>query len=132
MTSPPWYLRIKNPAMLDPTDNFLDPEPLFDHDDFSTTQPQSLTYARFCMRTNAIKGNLSDVCSAAPRCSNMQVLQQLSASFAPVTDLCWFTVLPRIHQRSTAYLQNPSKSVCLFAHMNRESKSDDPGLESIL
>lgn len=27
MTSPPWYLRIKNPAMLDPTDNFLDPNP---------------------------------------------------------------------------------------------------------
>ena len=52
---------------------------------------------------HAIKGNLSDDCSPASQCSNLPVCQQLSASFAPVTDLCWSTELPQIHYRSTVY-----------------------------
>ncbi len=79
---------------------------------------------------HAIKGNLSDVCSPASQCSNLPVFQQLSASFAPVTDLCWFTELPQIHQRSTVYLQKPSKSECVFAHISRGKENDVTGSES--
>lgn len=72
---------------------------------------------------HAIKGNLSDDCSPASQCSNLPVVQQLSASFAPVTHLCWFTALPQIHQRSTVYLQKPSKTGPVFAHTGQGKES---------
>lgn len=39
MTSPPWYLRIKNPAILSPTDNFLDLNPFLTMMTSPQTQP---------------------------------------------------------------------------------------------
>lgn len=129
MTSPPWYLHIKNPAILSPTDNFLDQTPLWPwwllHNPTSVIDICQILYAY-----HAIKGNLSYVCSPASRCSNLPVFQQLSASFAPVTGLCWFTELPQIHQRSTVYLQKPSISERVFAHISRGKESDVTGSES--
>lgn len=103
MTSPPWYLHIKNAAILSPTDNFLDPDPFLTM--MTSPQPNLIDICQILYAYHAIKGNLSYVCSPASQCSNLPVVHQLSASFAPVTDLCWFTVLPQIHQRSTVYLQ---------------------------
>ena len=92
-----------------------------DYDDFSAIQRQSLTYARL-YAYHAIKGNLSNVCRPLSQWSNLPVLRQRSASFAPVTDLRWFVVpLPRTHQRSTVYLQKPfTRRACVRPHSPRK------------
>lgn len=89
---------IKNPAILCSTDNFLDPNSFLT----MMTSPQP----------NLGHWHMPDsVCVPCYKRKSFQCLQSnlsmhlpvflLPASFAPVTDLCRFTVLPQIHQRST-------------------------------
>lgn len=107
MTSPRWYLRIKTLLSSVPLTTFWTRTRFWPwwllHSSTSVIDICQILYAY-----HAIKGNLSDDCSPASQCSHLPVVQQLSASFAPVTDLCWFTELPQIHQRSTVYLQKVS------------------------
>lgn len=119
----------KNPSILSPTDNFLDPNTFWPwwllHNPTSVIDICQILYAY-----HAIKGNLSDVCCPASQCSNLPVFQQLSASFAPVTDLWWFTELPQIHQRSTFYLQGPSKGEHVFAYIYWGKEGEITGSKS--
>lgn len=115
MTSPPWYLRIKTLLSSVPLTTFWTQTPFWSwllHNPTSVIDICQILYAH-----HAIKGNLSNVCSPASQCSHLPVFQQLSAPFAPVTDLCWFTELRQIHQRSTVYLQKTViKWVCVCPH----------------